>query len=97
MYTLTEALFVSDFDALPRGDQKIISMLIRKISNKQGLKKGDFKDHILTKGPFKGCHDCHPFVNSGNDHYVLIYEIKRSKLIFKRVNTHKILKLSEIK
>jgi mRNA-degrading endonuclease YafQ of YafQ-DinJ toxin-antitoxin module len=52
---------MSEFRELSDDDKKIVAMIMRKISNNRDLKKGDFKDHVLFTGKFKGRHDCHPF------------------------------------
>jgi mRNA-degrading endonuclease YafQ of YafQ-DinJ toxin-antitoxin module len=93
MYTVVDNIFLNEFNSLQKEEKRIVANVMRKITNDFGLSKGDYDNHLLTKGKFKGCFDCHPLVKQGNKNLVLIYKIKANKLHFIRLNTHQILGL----
>jgi mRNA-degrading endonuclease YafQ of YafQ-DinJ toxin-antitoxin module len=93
MYTVVDNIFTKELNSLLETEKYLVAIVMRKINNNQGLSKGDYDNHLLTKGKFKGCFDCHPLVKHGNKNLVLIYKIKANKLHFVRLNTHQILGL----
>ncbi|MDR1234735.1 MAG: type II toxin-antitoxin system YafQ family toxin [Mycoplasmataceae bacterium] len=93
MYIITDKLFENEFDSLIFSERQHVYSVMMKIRNANGLAKDDYDNHLLSRGKYKGCYDCHPLVKQGNKDLILIYKIKVNKLHFIRLNTHKILGL----
>ncbi|MDR3330537.1 MAG: hypothetical protein LBS76_04670 [Mycoplasmataceae bacterium] len=54
MYYIFETKFDKEFDILDISVQKQILSVMYKIKNNNGLLKGDFGNHLLEHGKYKG-------------------------------------------
>lgn len=91
MYIVFETIFDNEFKLLSHSDKKLVLSVMRKIQNNKGLHKNDYSNHLLVKGKYKNCFDCHPLEH--NNDLVMIYRIKANRLTFIRINTHRALGL----